>query len=102
MLQCTGCGSTESIEEIRRKHPDAIACCPERDMQPAWRPFSDAPKNGQWIIARCNDKSALFYISWGTNRRGEMSWCSQDHSYGDGLFMPNGDWIAAPSPGQNF
>lgn len=38
MLRCTGCGSTKTIEEIRAKHPKAIACCPERDMreEPAW------------------------------------------------------------------
>lgn len=34
MLRCTGCGSTETIEEIRAKHPNALACCPERNMQP--------------------------------------------------------------------
>lgn len=32
VLRCTGCGSTETIAEIRAKHPQAIACCPERDM----------------------------------------------------------------------
>lgn len=32
MLRCTGCGSTETIEQIRAKHPEAIACCPERKM----------------------------------------------------------------------
>lgn len=33
MYRCTGCGSTETIEEIRRHHPQAISCCPERNMQ---------------------------------------------------------------------
>lgn len=33
MLRCTGCGSTQTIEEIRREHPQAISCCPERNMQ---------------------------------------------------------------------
>ncbi len=33
MLKCTGCGSTETIEEIRAKHPTALSCCPERNMQ---------------------------------------------------------------------
>lgn len=33
MLRCTGCGSTQTIEQIRREHPAAISCCPERDMR---------------------------------------------------------------------
>jgi hypothetical protein len=32
MLRCTGCGSTDTIEEIRAKQPGAISCCPERQM----------------------------------------------------------------------
>lgn len=31
---CTGCGSTKTLEQIRADHPQAISCCPERDMQP--------------------------------------------------------------------
>lgn len=31
---CTGCGSMQSIEQIRTEHPNAIACCPERKMAP--------------------------------------------------------------------
>lgn len=31
--KCTGCGSTETIEQIRASVPTAISCCPERDMQ---------------------------------------------------------------------
>jgi hypothetical protein len=64
----------------------------------AWHPFSSAPKDGRWIIARCNDKSKLFYISWGPDMEGHPSWCSQRKSYGDGLFLPDGDWINAPQP----
>ena len=33
MYRCTGCGSTESIEEIRKLFPGAISCCPERKME---------------------------------------------------------------------
>lgn len=33
MYRCTGCGSTESIEEIRRLFPGALSCCPERKME---------------------------------------------------------------------
>jgi hypothetical protein len=64
----------------------------------AWQPFTSAPRDGRWIIARCNDKSALFYISWGRDRKGELSWCTKTRAYGDGLFLPNGDWINAPHP----
>lgn len=63
-----------------------------------WQPFETAPKDGRWIIARCNDHSMLFYISWGRDRKGELYWCSEFASYGDGLFLPLGDWIAAPQP----
>ena len=31
-LICTGCGSVETIEEIRARHPAALSCCPERKM----------------------------------------------------------------------
>lgn len=31
---CTGCGSIQTIEQIRGEHPEAIACCPERKMAP--------------------------------------------------------------------
>lgn len=34
-VACNGCGHTETIEQIRAKHPNAISCCPERDMVPA-------------------------------------------------------------------
>jgi len=32
---CTGCGSTETLEELRARAPNAISCCPERKMVPA-------------------------------------------------------------------
>jgi hypothetical protein len=31
-LHCSGCGTTDSIEEIRARHPEALSCCPERRM----------------------------------------------------------------------
>lgn len=34
-LICAGCGSTDTIEELRAKHPKALSCCPEREMIPA-------------------------------------------------------------------
>lgn len=30
--KCAGCGSSETIEEIKARNPDAISCCPERKM----------------------------------------------------------------------
>lgn len=33
-LRCTGCGTTKTIADIRFTHPNALSCCPERDMQP--------------------------------------------------------------------
>lgn len=44
MLRCTGCGSTETVEQIRAKHPDAISCCPERNMQERCAASSAAAK----------------------------------------------------------
>jgi hypothetical protein len=35
---CTGCGSMKSIDQIRKEHPEAIACCPERKMAPMSEP----------------------------------------------------------------
>lgn len=32
VMECTGCGSTQSIEEIKAHFPQAISCCPERKM----------------------------------------------------------------------
>ena len=29
---CINCHSERSIEEIRAEHPNALSCCPERDM----------------------------------------------------------------------
>lgn len=29
---CSGCGTTDSLEEIKRTHPNALSCCPERKM----------------------------------------------------------------------
>lgn len=37
MLRCSNCGSTETLAEIVAKHPQAISCCPERNMVEDWR-----------------------------------------------------------------
>jgi hypothetical protein len=33
MMRCAGCGSTETLKQIRAKRPQAISCCPERKMK---------------------------------------------------------------------
>ena len=38
VMECTGCGSRQSVEEIRAAHPGALSCCPERNMQPVPTP----------------------------------------------------------------
>jgi hypothetical protein len=67
----------------------------------AWRPIEEAPRDGTWIIARCNDGSTVYRLSWGRARDGHMCWCSSNAvvAYGDGLFSPNGGWIPCPQPG---
>lgn len=32
-LACTGCGSTDTIAEMKIKHPKALLCCPDRYMR---------------------------------------------------------------------
>lgn len=31
-VACTGCGDTRTIAELRKAHPRALSCCPERKM----------------------------------------------------------------------
>lgn len=31
--KCTGCGSRSTVAAIKRRHPKALSCCPERDMR---------------------------------------------------------------------
>ena len=35
-MMCSGCGSTETIDEIKVRHPKAVSCCPERKMVPKY------------------------------------------------------------------
>lgn len=44
--ECANCGSTQTIEEIRRDHPTALSCCPERDMRPATPPVPAGEATG--------------------------------------------------------
>jgi hypothetical protein len=34
-VACSGCGCTKTIEQVRFEYPEALSCCPERDMVPA-------------------------------------------------------------------
>jgi hypothetical protein len=77
---------------------EALAALDEPQSSGVWQPIETAPKDGTWIIAICNDHSRTYRMSWGKNRKGELCWCTSDMmvSYGDGLFAPNGGWIACP------
>lgn len=90
----------ERLRERKATWMQAIAvmedAATEIERLRTWKPFDDAPRDGRWILATCNDKSALFRISWGRARDGQMAWCSADRSYGDGLFLPHGIWIDCP------
>lgn len=52
--ECTGCGSTETIEQIRAKNPKALSCCPERDMRqriyrlPVIRRYDYSGEHREW------------------------------------------------------
>lgn len=60
-VACSGCGSTETIEQIRAKHPIAISCCPERDMVPAvtWMNRAEA---AEARLAECERTSRVYEI----------------------------------------
>lgn len=32
--RCSGCGSTMTLDDLRRWYPVSISCCPERNMVP--------------------------------------------------------------------
>lgn len=64
---------------------------------PGWKPWKDAPRDGRWFIALCNDRVTLMRLSWGIDRKGEANFCSTEKSYGDGLFEPNGGWTDWPA-----
>lgn len=53
-MRCTGCGSAETIEEIRAKHPKALSCCPERNMVER-NAYGEYPcEHGQPMPSGCN------------------------------------------------
>jgi hypothetical protein len=62
-----------------------------------WQPWKNAPRDGRWIIARCNDKVTLHRVSWGVDRKGDVGWCAADRSFGDGIFEPFGGWVEWPA-----
>jgi len=63
----------------------------------SWQPWDSAPKDGSWIIARCNDGTKVYRLSWSIDREGAHRWCSSVGGYfGDGLFNAGGGWIPCP------
>lgn len=104
MLRCVGCGSTETIEQIRANHPEAISCCPERNMvEDKWQLVETAPKQSDlFILLWCPEDKSRWLASW---QGGE--WCGVDdngltrsgHSLGDpdyvtGWFISH--WMPLP------
>lgn len=66
MLECTGCGSRDTIEAIRAKHPKALSCCPERDMQPVkvyLRELDAGTDNACWIVCNQVDSDAVEFTA---------------------------------------
>lgn len=66
MLQCAGCGSRDSIEELRRKHPKAISCCPERSMEPVvvyLREIDAGTDTACWVVCNKVDPGAVLFIA---------------------------------------
>lgn len=61
MLRCTGCGSADTIEEIRAKHPKALSCCPERKMVDEDEVCScgDPRKDHEDLEGRCKHNKPL-------------------------------------------
>lgn len=60
MLECTGCGSRQSIEEIRGA--GFLSCCPERDMKPVeiyLREIDAGTDTACWVICNKIDPGAI-------------------------------------------
>jgi DNA polymerase len=60
---CNGCGSTEMLDELRARHPGAIACCPEREMVPRYY-WHDEPEKltrlGEYCATDIKVERALY------------------------------------------
>jgi hypothetical protein len=66
-----------------------------------WKPMKEAPRDGRWIIAICNDRVTVHRVSWGYARDGYEGWCSANGFISTGsCFEPRGGWIDCPQPGQ--
>ena len=59
----------------------------------AWRPMSEAPRDGRWIIALAADLASVFRIGWGREDGSYPSWSSFEYTYGDSFFV---GWIPSP------
>lgn len=66
LLRCTGCGSTDSMEEIKRENPRALSCCPERSMAPIVQYMREADAGTDcacWVPAIKGDPGAVMFIA---------------------------------------
>lgn len=72
---CENCGSMDSLEAIRKKHPDAVSCCPERKMLTL----------GEWR-RRCLDAEAQVEAF-----REALAKCMAQMRYAPGDTDPEGD-----------
>jgi hypothetical protein len=63
-----------------------------KDCNAHWRRWRDAPRDGQWFIAACNDHTAICRLKW----NGQWWETPEGDTYGDGLFSGNGGWVPCP------
>lgn len=70
----------------------ALSPVPDATVSARLQPFTTAPRDGRWIVVRCNDHSKTYLVQWNGGH-----WIDNDGlTYGDGLFLPNGDWEMVP------
>jgi hypothetical protein len=65
MERCTGCGSFKTIEQIRKEHPLALSCCPERKM---------APFTLEDAVALVEEHEQSFNLRWAADMRAIKRW----------------------------
>jgi len=59
----------------------------------AWRPMSEAPRDGRWIIGLAADRASVFRIGWGREDGAYPTWSTFEYNYGNAFFV---GWIPCP------